>query len=424
MIILLSLTLLICLVIGMPIVFTLGIPGVLYIVLQDIPRVMIPQKMFTGTDVYVLMALPMFIIAGNLMNRGGISNRLVNFASACVGFLRGGLAMVTVLASMFFGGVTGAGTAEVAAMGSIMIPAMRKQGYPAGFASAVTTVASTCGPIIPPSILFIVYGYIAHVSIGKLFLAGFVPGVLIAVSLMITVGILSKRRNYPKGVPFSLKNICVEFSKAFWSLSLPVLIVAGMIFGILSPTEVSVLAVVLAILIGVYVHKELKWNEIPAIIIESAILSGSVLFIIATNNLLLYAFTLEQVAEALGHLLFAVTNNQIIMLLLINLVLLLLGAVIDNLPLMIMVMPVLLPIFKSMHLDPIHAGVFVVLNMTIAMSTPPVGTSLFVGASIARCSLQEVTRYIGPFLFAAIVVLLLITYIPWLTLVVPNMLMD
>lgn len=423
MIIVLCIILLICMAAGMPIVFTLGIPGFVYILINDLPRNMIPQKMFTGTDVYVLMALPMFILAGNLMNAGGISIRLVNFANACVGYLRGGLAMVTVVASMFFGGVTGSGTAESAAMGSIMIPAMEKQGYPLGFSAALITSASSCGPIIPPSILFVIYGYIANVSIGRLFLAGIIPGILIGLSLMIAVGILAKKKNYPRGDKFSFKNISITFVDAIWSLLLPILIVGGMAFGFLSPTEVSVMAVVLAIVIGVFIHKDITLADIPRIIIDSAIVSGSILFIIATNNILLYAFTLERVADNLVLLLMNITNSKVIMLLIINIVLLFFGCFIDNIPLMVMFTPVLLPIFKYLHLDPIHAGVFIVLNMTIAMSTPPVGTSLFVSASLAKCSIQEVSRFILPFILAIIAVLMIIIYVPIISTVLPKLIM-
>jgi len=421
MIIILLFVFILCLIFGMPIVFTLAIPGLVYILIQKVPLVMVPQRMFAGTDVYVLIALPMFIIAGNLMNHSGISKRLISFSMACVGFFRGGLAMVNVLASMFFGGVTGAGTAEVAAMGSIMIPAMKKQGYPDGFSAALTTLASTCGPIIPPSILFVVYGFLAHVSIGQLFLAGFIPGILIAISLMVAVYIISKKRNYPRGDAFSLMKIAVELKNAFWALVLPFLIVGGMIGGVLSPTEVSVLAVLLSILIGKFIYKELSWSAIPKIVIDSAILSGSILFIIATNNILLYAITLEQIADKLGIALLSLTENKFAILFLINLVLLLLGAVIDNLPLMIMFIPVLVPIFDLLKVNPVHAGVFVVLNITIAMSTPPVGTSLFIVASIAKTDLHTVSRYIMPFLIAAIIVLMIITYIPELTLIVPKL---
>jgi len=414
----------ICLLAGMPIVFTLAIPGFVYILIQDVPLVMVPQRMFAGADVYVLIALPMFIIAGNLMNAAGISKRLISFSMACVGFFPGGLAMVNVLASMFFGGVTGSGTAEAAAMGSIMVPAMKKQGYPDGFSAALTTVASTCGPIIPPSILFIIYGFLAHVSIGRLFLAGFIPGVLIAVSLMLTVYYLAKKNNYPRGEPFSIRKIFIEFKNAILALILPFIIVGGMISGILTPTEVSVLAVFLAVLIGRFIYKELEWKDIPKIVIDSAILSGSILLIIATNNILIYAITLEQVAEKIGIFILSVTNNKFLILLLINFILLILGAVIDNLPLMIMFIPIITPIFKLLSVDPVHAGVFVVLNITIAMSTPPVGTSLFILASIAKTDLYTVCRYIAPFLLAVFIVLMMITYFPFITLVIPNMFFD
>ncbi len=413
-----------CMTLGMPIVFALGIPGAVYILLSDLPLIMIPAKLFTGVDVFVLLAIPMFIVAGNIMNRSGISKRLVRFSIAVVGAMPGGLAMVNVVSSMFFAGVTGAGSADVAAIGSILIPAMKKEGYHAGFCASITAVSSSVGPIIPPSILFVVYGYIANVSIASLFLAGIIPGVIIGLSLMITVFFLARKRGYPKGDRFSFKVVVREFKSAYLALLLPVLIVGGMGFGVMTPTEVSGAAVIIAFVVGKFIYKELKWSEIPDILAESAILSGGVVFIVATNNILLYAVTLEQLADKIGAAFFAITQSKILILLMLNFLLLFLGAVVDCLPLMIMFIPIMKPLFVQLGIDPVHAGVFVVLNMVIGLSTPPVGTSLFIATSIARTDLQTAAKHMMPFLIAVMVVLLLVTYVPQITLWIPNLVMN
>ena len=412
-----------CLISGMPIVFALGLPGALYILLCGVPMNMIPAKLISGVDVFVLLAIPMFIVAGNLMNAAGISKRLVRFSIALVGSMPGGLAMVNVVASMFFSGVTGAASADTAAMGSILIPAMKEQGYDDGFTTAITAVSSTIGPIIPPSILFVVYGYIANVSIARLFLAGIIPGLLIGFALMGAVYILSKRHDYPRGDRLSLKFVWIEFKSSFLALLLPLIILLGIGMGVMTPTEVSAVAVVLAFVFGKFVYKELQWSDIPGVLMDSAVLSGAVVFIVATNNILLYAVTLEQIADNIGGFFMAITSSKILILLMLNFLLLFLGAVVDCLPLMIMFIPIVKPMFAQLGIDPVHAGVFVVLNMTIGLSTPPVGTSLFVAASIAKTDIQTAGKAMLPFLFACVLVLMLVTYYPPVTLWIPNMVM-
>ena len=384
---------------------------------------MIPEKLISGVDVFVLLAIPMFIVAGNLMNAAGISKRLVRFSIALVGSMPGGLAMVNVVASMFFSGVTGAASADTAAMGSILIPAMKEQGYDDGFTTAITAVSSTIGPIIPPSILFVVYGYIANVSIARLFLAGIIPGLLIGFALMGAVYILSKRHDYPRGERLSLKLVWIEFKNSFLALLLPLIILLGIGMGVMTPTEVSAGAVVLAFVFGKFVYKELKWSDIPGVLLDSAVLSGAVVFIVATNNILLYAVTLEQIADNIGGLFMAITSSKILILLMLNFLLLFLGAVVDCLPLMIMFIPIVKPLFAQLGIDPVHAGVFVVLNMTIGLSTPPVGTSLFVASSIAKTDIQTAGKAMLPFLFACVLILMLVTYYPPVTLWIPNMVM-
>ncbi len=412
-----------CLFFGMPIVFALGVPGALYILLSGIPANMIPAKLIAGVDVFVLLAIPMFIVAGNLMNEAGISKRLVRFSIALVGSMPGGLAMVNVVASMFFSGVTGAASADTAAMGSILIPAMKEQGYEDGFTAAITAVSSTIGPIIPPSILFVVYGYIANVSIARLFLGGIIPGILIGLILLVTVYILAKKNGYPAGARFSFDQLWKEFKSSFLALLLPLIIFFGIGMGIMTPTEVSGVVVVIAFVVGKFVYRELKWSKIPKVLFDSAVLSGAVVFIVATNNILLYAVTLEQIADKIGAFLLAVTSSKILILLILNVMLLFLGAVVDCLPLMIMFIPIVKPLFISLGIDPVHAGVFMVLNMTIGLSTPPVGTSLFIAASITKTDIQTAGRAMLPFLAACILVLLLVTYFPVFTLWIPNLVM-
>lgn len=417
----LIIVMMVALLMGVPIAFALGVPGVIYLIMLDIPLNLVASRMFTGIDSFVLLAVPMFIIAGELMNQGGIAKRMVGFAKALVGSLPGGLGMANVVASMFLSGASGAAAADAAVMGKVLIPAMEKEGYKTGFAAALTACSSVMGPIIPPSILFVIYGMSASVSIVDLLLAGIIPGILIGLSLMIAVFICAKKNNYARGDKFSWKTLWIEFKGSFLSLMLIPSIVIVLAFGIMSPTEVSAFTVIVCLILGIYVYKDLKWKDIPKILLDGTILSGGLMFIMATNNILLYAIVHEQVGVKIGEALFSITENKILILILINVVLVLSGMIIDTLPIMLMFIPVLGPIFTAIGLDPVQGGVMVVLNLTIGLATPPVGTCLFVTSSISKTSIESISRYLPPFLISMITVLMLVTYFPAISLWVPSL---
>jgi len=416
---------LICLfAIGVPISISMGLAAFTGLLLSgNIPIEVTAQRFVTGVDSFPLLAVPFFMLAGGLMNTGGITDRLVRFANALVGRFTGGLGHVVVVTNMIMAGMSGSAVADCSATGSVLIPAMVRARFGAVFSAAVTASASTIGPIIPPSIPFVVFGVMASVSIGRLFLGGAVPGILMGVYLMLVVYILSKKRGYARGERVSTRGIWAAFKSAIPALFLPILIAWGIVGGAVTPTEAAVLAVLYALVLGLFVYKELTLSTMIKALGDAALTTGAVMFIVAAASLLAWMMTREQAGPALMSWVTSVTRDKNVVLLVLNIILLILGCFFETLSLMILLVPVLMPLITSLGIDPVHFGVVFVLNLMIGLITPPVGMAMFIACAIAKIRVVDFAREIPIFVAALILVLLLITYVPWLVLFLPNLLM-
>lgn len=417
----LGLTFLVTLLIGLPIYVVMGLSVIAYFLVAGINPVTIPHRVFAGVDVFVLMAVPFFMLAGNLMNAGGTTRRLIALADALVGWVRGGLAHVNILVSMLFAGISGSAAADTAAVGSIMIKSMRERGYTAEFATAVTISSSLIGPIIPPSIILIVYAVVAGVSVNALFLAGIVPGILLGLAQMALIAYYAWSRNFGKGAPFSIRIFLRAFADGMIPLGMPLIILGGIFSGFFTPTEAAATACLYAFLIGVFVYGELKMADLPRIILDSARMTGSALIIVGIAAPLSWILVKEQVPNTVAALMLQVSDNPIVILLLINILLLVLGAFMEMIAALIISVPILLPIVVQLGMDPVHFGIVVAINLTIGMITPPVGICLFIGATIAKITPERLAIANMPFLIVSILVLLAITMLPGLVMFIPNL---
>ncbi|MBM4308304.1 MAG: TRAP transporter large permease [Deltaproteobacteria bacterium] len=424
MLLILGISFIIFLILGIPIAFVLGLTsfvGLLYS--GDIPLLLIPKQMFSGTDSFPLLAVPFFILAGNLMNIGGITKRLIHFCNILLGHVRGGLALVNVVASMFFAGVTGAAVADTSALGSILIPAMTREKYDRDFSAAVTAASSTVGPIIPPSIPMVILGTVGELSVGALFLAGVVPGILVGLSLLVVAYVISVKRDYPKEKRKSLKEFFLGLKDALLALLMPAIIMGGILGGIFTPTEAAVVAVFYAFLVSFLVYREIRWKDLPRVLIDSVVVTSIIMFVIANSAIFGWILANHQVPQAVAHIFLSITNNKWVLLLLINLFLLFVGTFMETTASLIILTPILLPLAVKVGIDPIHFGLVMVLNLVIGLITPPLGVCLFIACSIARITLEQIVKAILPFLIAAIGVLFIVTYIPELVLWLPRMVM-
>lgn len=399
---------------GIPISFVLVLSSVAYILAMhgDISWLLIPQRIIRGMDSFLLMCLPFFVLAGNLMNSGGITTRLIKLAQTMVGHIRGGLAMVDVLVCAFFGAVSGSAVAATSAVGSIMIPSLKKEGYPADFSAGLTAVASTMAPVIPPSLAFVIYGAVSRVSIGDLFVAGILPGIVMASALMLLVYAYAKRDNYPKLPRASWGERFAAVRHAGLCLVLPVFIVGGIVSGCFTPTEASAMAVLYAFVLTVFIYKTISLKELPRILLDSAIDSGSVMLLVGACYVFGWVISRERIPFILTEMLLGLQTAVWVKLLLINAGLLVVGMFMDSAPAILLVGPILAPALARMGVDPIQAGVFVCLNLTIGLATPPVGVCLFSAVGIGKVSLEDVSKAALPFLIVEILVLMAVTYIP------------
>ncbi|MEG9295286.1 TRAP transporter large permease [Mangrovibacillus sp. Mu-81] len=412
---------LILIFISVPIAFSLGISSIIYLLIAEIPLSIVPQKMFAGLNSFVLLCIPGFILAGNLMNAGGITERIIGFTNNFVGHIRGGLGLANVGSSMGFAGISGTALADTASIGAVMIPAMKKEGYDADFSAAVTSSSSTVGPIIPPSLPMIIVGTLASVSIGDLFLAGAVPGVLLGLSLMAVTYVISVKRKYPKGERQSIGVIAKSFTGAFWALLMTFVILFGILGGYFTPTEASIVAVVYALVVGMFVYKELKLKDLPKILLDSMVNTASIMFLVGFANLFGWILVSEQIPILVADGILGISENPIVVILLINLLLLFVGTFMETIAALVILFPVLLPVASSVGMDPVHFGVMMVLNLVIGLSTPPVGVCLFVASSIGKVSIGKTSKALLPFLGASLVVLLLVAFIPEITLFLPSL---
>jgi tripartite ATP-independent transporter DctM subunit len=383
---------------------------------------MAPLQYFSGLDMFTLMAMPFFIFAGEIMNKAGITQRLVRFANILVGNVRGGLAHANILASVFFAGMTGAAVSDTAAIGTMLIPAMKEDGYDVDFAAAVTAASSIIGPTIPPSNMMVIYGSLMNVSIAGLFAAGFMPGIVLAGLLMILSGFISWKRGYPKGVKTTFKEKILGFKDAIIPLLMPIIILGGILSGVFTPTEAAAVAVLYAVVIGFFVLKSLKVSDLLPMLTKTARITGVVFLIIGTASILSWVLAINQVPQAIAAFLLATTGNPKLILLMILILMLIVGMFMDIAAALIILGPILHPIAVSMGMSPIHFGIVMVLSLNIALMTPPVGACLFVACSISKLSLAQLSKAIWPFIIMEVIALFLVAYIPEISLFLPRLL--
>ncbi|WP_335949356.1 MULTISPECIES: TRAP transporter large permease [Salipiger] len=410
------------LVIGLPVAVTLGVSSLAYLSFKGMPLVVIPQKMYAGMDTFVLLCIPGFILAGNLMNAGGITGRIVRLAQAMVGWMRGGLGLTNVAASMLFGGISGTAAADAASIGGMMIPGMKKAGYPADFSAAITAASSTVGPIIPPSVPMIIVGTLSGISVGKMFIAGALPGILMGVAMMITAWIIARRRNFPRQPWQGFAELGRAFLGAFWAVAMTAFIVGGLLIGFATPTETAVVASIYAFVVGAFVYRGLKLRDVPRIIVDSAVSAAAILVLVGLANVFGWILVSERIPQMIANAVLSVTDNRFLVILLINLVLLCVGMFMETIAALIILFGPLLALATGVGVDPLHFAVFAVLNLMIGLTTPPVGVCLFICADIGRVSLWQVTRAIGPFLVTNMIVLMLVSYIPFFSTWLPSLL--
>ena len=409
-------------VVNVPIAFSMGLASIFGLLLRgDIPLIIVPQKIFTGSDSFPLLAIPFFILAGALMDTGGISIRLVNLARALVGHFRNGLGMVSIVSEIFFSGISGSTAADTAAIGSLMIPAMKQSGYTPPQATAIVCAACGMGILVPPCIAMVVYGGIANVSIGALFAGGFLPAFSMALALMIQLNIQARRGGVPPGKWGGIKPLAGALKEALLALFMPVIIFGGILGGICTPTEAAVLAVVYGLVISTLVYREINLAKLADILLETGMVTGKVMIMVGMASAFAWILSREQVPQALASLIFSIGGGKVFFLFLINIAFLFIGAVLEEVPALIMTVPILLPIATQLGVDPVHFGIVLIANMGIGLFLPPVGLGVLIGCSIARITMAEVVRPLFPYLVVNFAVVLLITYWPWLTLVIPGL---
>jgi tripartite ATP-independent transporter DctM subunit len=409
-------------VMGFPIVFSLAITSLLYLAVYGIPVITMAQKMISGIDTYALLAVPFFILAGNLMNTGGVTRRLFRFASAMVGHIPGGLGHANVLASMIFAGMSGAAIADAGGLGTIEIKAMRDEGFDIGFSAAITAASSTIGPIIPPSIPMVIYASIASVSVGKLFLAGAVPGILMGLALMIMVYFVAKKRKYPVHAKFSFKEAGSSFIDGFLPLLTPVIILGGILGGIFSPTEAAIAASAWALILGMLVYKEIRFKDLVSIVMETIKTTSMVVYIISAAAIFGWLLGREQVPQSVAQLLFSISKDPNVILFIIIVFLLIIGCVMETTAALILLTPILVPPIIQLGIDPVHFGLVMVLDLMIGLLTPPVGVVLYITASVAKISFEEMSRVTAPYLIPLLIVLFISAFFPAVTMTLPNLL--
>lgn len=408
--------------VGTPMAFVLAITALAAFFISGYPIIMIPQRIFSGLDSFTLMAVPFFILAGGLMNSGGITRRLICFSDYLVGRIKGGLAHTNIVVSMFFAGISGAAVADTAAIGKVLIPAMIEKGFDKDFSTAVTASSSTIGPIIPPSIIMVIYGITMNVSIGGLFLAGYIPGVLIGLSLMLVAYIYSIKRNYPRReTKITFNEFLNAFKQAILPLFAPLIIVGGILFGIFTPTEAASIAVLFSFIVSFFIYKELSWSDLPEILLDTVLVTGSVLIIFGAASSLAWFISVEQINKIISQFIINTVSSKYVFLLVINILLLFIGTLIDAGAAIIIFAPVLAPIAIQMGVHPLHFGFIVVLNLVIGLITPPLGICLFVACGVARLKVTDLVKAIWPFVLVEIAVLFLVTYFPIFTMFLPKL---
>lgn len=405
-----------------PIAYAVALAALFSLWYEGVPLNIIAQQMVRGISSFSMMAVPFFITMGVIMGSGGISEKLISLANAVVGWMRGGMAMVNIVASYFFGGISGSAAADTASLGSVLIPMMVDQGYDEDFSTAVTITSSVEGLLVPPSHNMVIYATTAGgLSIGSLFLAGYIPAAILAVSLMVGAYIISVKRNYPKGESFSFKALVKNFGKSFWALASVLIVVVGVVGGIFTATESAAIAVLYSLFVSVFIYKGLDWKGAWKVLDDCVHTLSIVLILISTSSIFGYALTRLHVPTLFANAIVGITENPILIALLLNLILLILGMVMDMAPIILIATPILLPIATSIGIAPIQFGIMIVLNCGIGLLTPPVGAVLFIGSAVGKVPIERVVKSMIPFYLLMIITLLLITFIPNLSLWLPEL---
>ncbi len=419
------LVLILLLVIGMPVAFAMAIVSAGYIVLfwPEVSNVYIPRLIAGGANSFILLAVPFFLLAGELMNAGGVTRRLVRFAEAVIGSIRGGLSYVVIVVNMIMAGVSGAAIADAAAVGSVMVPSMVKAGYRPGFSAAVNAAAATIGPIIPPSVGFLIYASLANCSVGKLFAAGAIPGFIMGAYMMVVCYVVARRQNLPRGERTSLRKFLSSLWDASWALLMPIIILGGILGGIVTPTEAGVIAVLYGFFVGVCVYREIRLVDIPRILAKTAKQTAIIMFVIACAQAFGFVLTRERAPDMLLSGFDRITEHAWVFLLILNGVIILLGCFMEGGSIMIILTPLLLPLLHKYDVDVIHFGVVFQLNIMIGLLTPPVGMLLYVITGVSGIKMQTILRDLWPFFVVLVICLLLITFVPSITLFLPGRVM-
>ncbi|MFP4136976.1 MAG: TRAP transporter large permease [Halomonas sp.] len=403
---------LVFMLLGVPIAMAIGASTLVALHAQGVPPMVVTQQMFQGINSFALVAVPMFILAGDLMAQGKVSEKLVAFADALFGFLKGGLSVVSVGAGMFFAAISGSGAATTAAVGSSLVPELRKKGYQPASAASLIAASGTIGVVIPPSVPMIIYAVIAQQSVSQLFLSGILPGIAMGLGLSAIAIVQAYRRNYPHGTALSAVTIWRTFRSASWGLMTPVIILGGIFSGVFTPSEAAVVAVNYALLVSLFVYRDLTLRDVYAILMRSAITTSVIMLVIATSAVLSWTLSSWQVPGAIAQAVLSLSTDPLVIMLLVVAVILLTGVFIETASALIILTPVLLPLVTQLGIDPIHFGLIIVMGLAIGMITPPVAINLYVASSVTRLPLERITRAIVPYLMGLISVLLLVVYVP------------
>jgi tripartite ATP-independent transporter DctM subunit len=405
---------------GMPVAVVLGLSSLAYLLASDIPLEVIPQKMFSGMDSFVLLSIPAFVLAGNLMKSGGITDRILRFSNSIVGHFRGGLAQTNIVGSMIFAGISGTAAADAASQGAILIPGMKRVGYTVPYAAAVTAASAVVGPIIPPSVPMIIVGSLTGISVGQMFLAGAIPGILLGLGMMVPAYILAVKHNHPREPWRGWREVAVSGQNALWAMGMMALVLFGIVGGYFTPTEAAVIAVLYAIVVGLFIYRELRWRDLPKLLIDSAISGAAIMVLVGFANVFGWILAAERVPQVLVSLMVSISTEKWAVMLMMNILLLVVGMFMETIAALIILFPPLLAVATQVDIHPVHFATFAVLNLMIGLATPPVGVCLFICASIGRISLWEITVAIWPFLLSNIAVLALVTAIPEISLWLPR----